>query len=214
MPPPRTNYPLLFAGLENSTVCPTYDERFELRTKTLGCHVSTVTVMSLAGSVVIGLLIFGVCSILTSLYFRHYYRNVILYSPGSDSATMASYGAVEAVLVPDSERGVPGPSTRAYAKVPKSVAAAVRSSSRTAFAAAGEPSTVGERASLLEDRLAALDGGADERVALLGDRVAAMNGGVRSNPQNQEQHGFFYRLFTGCQAPPPPTSYQSAESGR
>jgi hypothetical protein len=47
----------LLAPLTDPDICPYWNERWEVRTRTLGCHVSTITFLTAVGSV-LGTLVF------------------------------------------------------------------------------------------------------------------------------------------------------------
>jgi hypothetical protein len=60
LPIPRGNHlPLLSPVWDTYSICPTYDDRWDLRTKTLGCHVNTLTVFTCIITVVCTLLGLG-----------------------------------------------------------------------------------------------------------------------------------------------------------
>ena len=58
----------ILAPFRNPNICPTMSERWELRTRTLGCHVSTITLLAcivsiLSTFVLIGLVAMGIKAI-------------------------------------------------------------------------------------------------------------------------------------------------------
>lgn len=54
---PNPHTPQLFAPFKNPDICPSWNERWELRTRTLGCWVSPITFLTFVCSVV-GTLVF------------------------------------------------------------------------------------------------------------------------------------------------------------
>ncbi|CZR50967.1 uncharacterized protein PAC_00842 [Phialocephala subalpina] len=63
---PNPTHPPLFAPFHNPNICPLWYERWELRTKPLGCYVSTITFLSVIVAVISTLL---VVSILVAIGF-------------------------------------------------------------------------------------------------------------------------------------------------
>ncbi|KAF8866614.1 hypothetical protein BDZ45DRAFT_278036 [Acephala macrosclerotiorum] len=57
---PNPYSPPLFAPFHNPDICPLWYERWELRTKPLGCYVSTITFLSVIVTVISTLLIVGI----------------------------------------------------------------------------------------------------------------------------------------------------------
>jgi len=60
---PNTSRISIFAPVYNADICPLWSERWELRSRPLGCHVSTITLLTSAVSVLSTFLVIGVVAI-------------------------------------------------------------------------------------------------------------------------------------------------------
>ncbi|PHH65469.1 hypothetical protein CDD81_2249 [Ophiocordyceps australis] len=57
----------LLAPVYDTRVCPYPPERWEIRTRPLGCHVSTITTFSVAGAVAVALVLGGIVLLATRI---------------------------------------------------------------------------------------------------------------------------------------------------